>query len=78
VFRSNSTARGQILVFYIFGPWGLIPTHGLTKSILVASLTKVSVELLLPHVKLKVSLWLKRIENVDYFGRATNFDPLKF
>ena len=77
----TSTLCGQLVntaVFYIFGLWKLISTHLLTKSILVASLTKVSVELLLLPVTLKVSLWLKRIENVDYFDKGTNFNPLKF
>jgi hypothetical protein len=45
---------------------------------MAASLTKVSVELILLPLTLKISLWLKRIENVDYFDRATNFNPLKF
>ena len=77
----TSTLCGQTVntaVFYIFGLWGMIPTRVLTKSIVVASLTKISVELLLLPVTLKVSLWLKRIENVDYFDKATNFNPLKF
>jgi len=65
-------------VFYIFALWGIIPTRVLTKSILAESLTKVSVELILLPVTLKISLWLKRIENVDYFDRATNFNPFKF
>jgi len=77
----TSTLSGQIVntaFFYIFGLWGMVPTRVLTKSILVASLTKVSVELLLLPVTLKVSLWLKRAENIDHFDRATNFNPLKF
>jgi queuosine precursor transporter len=77
----TSTLCGQIVntaVFYIFGLWGLIPTRLLAESIVLASLTKVSVELLLLPVTLKVSLWLKRIENVDYFDKGTNFNPLKF
>jgi queuosine precursor transporter len=77
----TSTLCGQILntaVFYIFGLWRIIPARVLTKSILVASLAKVSVELLMLPVTLKVSLWLKRIENVDYFDKKTNFNPLKF
>jgi len=77
----TSTLSGQIVntaVFYTFGLWGMLPTRVLTKSILVASLTKVSVELLLLPVTLKVSLWLKRAENIDHFDRATNFNPLKF
>jgi hypothetical protein len=61
-------------VFYIFGLWKMIPTRVLTKSIIVASLTKVSAELLVLPVTLKVSLWLKRIENVDYFDKGTNFN----
>ena len=65
-------------VFYTFGLWKMIPTHALTKSIVIASLTKVGVELLLLPVTLKASLWLKRIENVDYFDKGTNFNPLKF
>lgn len=77
----TSTLCGQIVntaVFYIFGLWKMIPTRVLTKSIVVASLTKVTLELLLLPVTLKISLWLKRTENVDYFDRATNFNPLKF
>jgi Putative vitamin uptake transporter len=77
----TSTLCGQMVnttVFYIFGPWGMIPTRVLTKSIVVASLTKVSVEIILLPVTLKISLWLKKIENVDYFDNATNFNPLKF
>ena len=77
----TSTLCGQMVntaVFYIFGLWKMMPTRVLTKSIVVASLTKVTVELLLLPVTLKVCLWLKRIENVDYFDGATNFNPLKF
>jgi len=77
----TSTLCGQIVntaVFYLFGLWGMIPNRVLTRSIVVASLTKVTVELFLLPVTLKVSLWLKRIENVDYFDEGTNFNPLKF
>jgi hypothetical protein len=77
----TSTLCGQMVntaVFYIFGLRGMIPTRVLTRSIVVASLTKVSVELILLPVTLKVSSWLKKIENVDYFDKTTNFNPLKF
>jgi uncharacterized PurR-regulated membrane protein YhhQ (DUF165 family) len=60
-----STLCGQVVntaVFYIFGLWGMIPTRLLIRSIVVASLTKVSLELLLLPVTLKASLWLKKIE----------------
>jgi hypothetical protein len=56
----------------------MIPTHVLTKSIVVASLTKVSVELILLPATLRISWWLKRMERVDYFDSATNFNPLRF
>jgi len=77
----TSTVCGQLVntgVFYIFGLWRLIPARLLIKSIVIASVTKVSVELILLPVTLKASFWLKRIENVDYFDRATNFNPLRF
>jgi hypothetical protein len=48
-----------------------LPTRVLTKSMVVASLTKVSVELLLLPATLKVSLCLKRIENVGLLDRVT-------
>jgi uncharacterized PurR-regulated membrane protein YhhQ (DUF165 family) len=77
----TSTLCGQTVnttVFYIFGLWRTIPDRVLTKSIVVATLIKVSVELIFLPVTLRISLWLKRMENVDYFDRATNFNPLKF
>ena len=79
-FRDLDPMRtnGEHRRLHIFGLWGMIPTRVLTKCILVASLTKLGVELLFLPVTLKVSLWLKRIENVDYFDKGTNFNPLKF
>src|ERR1700752_3103970 len=77
----TSTVCGQLVntaVFYVFGLWRMIPTHVLTKSIFVASLTKVSVELLLLPVTIKVSSWLKRSDNVDYTDKTANFKPFKF
>jgi queuosine precursor transporter len=77
----TSTLCGQMVntaVFYIFGLWRMIPIRLLSKSIVVASLTKVSVEILLLPVTLKAFFWLKTIENVDYFDKGTNFNPLKF
>jgi queuosine precursor transporter len=76
-----STLCGQTVntaVFYVFALWRIMPRNALSRSIIVASLTKVSVELILLPVTLKVSSWLKRSENVDFFDNATNFNPLKF
>ena len=77
----TSTLCGQMVntaVFYVFGLWKMIPTRVLTKSIVVAGFTKVTVEVLLLPATLKVSLLLKRIESVDFFDKGTNFNPLKF
>lgn len=71
-------SRRARLDFYIFVLWKMIPMRVLTKSIVAATLAKVTVELLLLPVTLKVSLWLKKVENVDCFDRTTNFNPLKF
>jgi hypothetical protein len=57
---------------------GIMPKSALTRSIIVASLAKVSVELILLPVTLKISSWLKRSENVDFFDNSTDFNPLKF
>jgi uncharacterized integral membrane protein (TIGR00697 family) len=76
-----STLCGQTVntaVFYILGLWRMIPTGALTKSIIAASLAKVGVEVFLLPLTLKISLWLKRIENVDFFDTETNFNPLRF
>src|SRR5580698_2428317 len=76
-----STLCGQTVntaLFYIFALWGIIPTRVLTKSIIAASLAKVSLELLLLPATLKASLWLKKIEHVDHFDKETNFNPLRF
>jgi uncharacterized PurR-regulated membrane protein YhhQ (DUF165 family) len=76
-----STLCGQSVntaVFYVFALWGIMPKSALTTSIIVASLAKVSVELILLPVTLKISLWLKRSENVDFSDNTTNFNPLKF
>jgi uncharacterized integral membrane protein (TIGR00697 family) len=76
-----STLCGQSVntaVFYVFALWGIMPKSALTRSIIVASLAKVSVELILLPVTLRISSWLKRSENVDFFDNATNFNPLKF
>src|ERR1700722_6104429 len=51
----TSTLCGQMVntsVFYIFGLWRMIPARALTRSIVVASLTKVS-----GAVTFKVSSW---------------------
>jgi uncharacterized PurR-regulated membrane protein YhhQ (DUF165 family) len=75
----TSTLCGQMVnTTNIFGLWRMIPNRVLTQSIVVATLTTVSVELILLPLTLRICLWLKRMENVDYFDRVTNFNPLKF
>jgi queuosine precursor transporter len=74
----SSMLCGQMVntaVFYIFGLWGMLPPRVL---FVVASFTKVSVVLVWLPITFKVSLLLKRKENVDSFDKGTNFNPLKF
>jgi queuosine precursor transporter len=57
----TSTLCGQMVnttVFYIFGLWGMIATRVLTESIVVASLTKVSVEIILIQARFSVLIRL--------------------
>jgi len=75
-----STLCGQLVntgFFYAFGLWGILPTALLFKSILMGSAIKVSVEIILLPITLRVSAWLKKTENVDFYDFKTDFNPLK-
>lgn len=76
-----STLCGQFTntaVFYTCALWGIMPPGLLIKSIALASLMKVGVEIALLPLAIKVSVWLKKSEGVDVFDTATDFNPLKF
>jgi uncharacterized integral membrane protein (TIGR00697 family) len=76
-----STLGAQLVntsVFYMFGLWGLIPRIALMQSIAIACLLKVTVEIVLLPITIKVARWLKTSENIDFYDRNTDFNPLKF
>jgi uncharacterized integral membrane protein (TIGR00697 family) len=76
-----STLCGQFAntaVFYTFALWGIMPPSLLIKSIALASLMKVGVEIALLPFAIRASVWLKKSEGVDVFDTATDFNPLKF
>jgi queuosine precursor transporter len=76
-----STLCGQFAntaVFYTCALWGIMPPSLLIKSIALASLIKVGVEIALLPLSIRVSVWLKKSEGTDVFDTATDFNPLKF
>jgi uncharacterized integral membrane protein (TIGR00697 family) len=75
-----STLSGQLVdtgFFYTFGLWGMLPTATLFKSILMGSAFKIGVEIIMLPITLRVSAWLKKVENVDFYDYKTDFNPLK-
>ncbi len=76
----GSTAVGQFFdttIFLLIAfagvlPWPLLGTIWLTNYIF-----KIGVEIVLLPVTYRVVRWFKRKEEVDYYDRDTNFNPLK-
>lgn len=76
-----STLCGQVVnsvIFYVGALAGSIPTGVLAKTITIESLISVGIEIAVLPISMRLSFWLKKAENVDFFDRATNFSPLKF
>lgn len=75
----GSTLVGQLvntIVFYVIGLYGVIPTALLAQAVLVGWLLKTGVEVVMTPITYFVVGALKRLERVDYFDTATNFNPL--
>lgn len=76
----GSTAVGQFFdttIFLLIAfagvlPWPLLGTIWLTNYIF-----KIGVEIVLLPVTYRVVRWFKKKEEIDYYDRATNFNPLK-
>lgn len=76
-----STVVGQgvnTAVFYTFGLWGLLSGSFLIRSIALASVAKIVVEIVMLPVTIRVAEWLKRREGIDFYDAETDFNPLKF
>jgi len=76
-----STLAGEIVntaFFYTFGLWGILSKEFLFVSILVASFAKVAVEIVMLPFSIKITNWLKKEEELDYFDESTDFNPFKF
>jgi uncharacterized integral membrane protein (TIGR00697 family) len=75
-----STFCGQLVdtsIFYIFA-LGTLPASVLTNSILLEVFISVAISAVCLPVSRAVSSWLKRIEKLDVFDYATDFNPLRF
>jgi queuosine precursor transporter len=74
----TSTIAGQLVntaVFYMIGLYGILPSNILLEAIITGWILKVIVEVVATPVTYQIVSWLKKVENVDYYDRATNFNP---
>jgi queuosine precursor transporter len=75
----SSTLAGELVdsgLFISISFWGLMPVPVLGQMILMQWLFKSVYEALATPVTYAVVNYLKRVEEEDYFDRATNFNPL--
>lgn len=75
----GSTIFGQAIdttLFYVIALYAIIPNDLLIQSILSGWFLKVAIEAAMTPVTYIAVNKLKKIENVDYFDRDTNFNPL--
>lgn len=81
-FRTiSSTIVGQFVntaVFYVIALGGILSKDLLIEGIFAGWIIKSIVEALLTPVTYFVVNKVKRIEGVDYYDRATDFNPFKF
>ena len=76
----GSTLVGQLAdsaVFITIAFAGLLPGGGLTRLIVTQWLAKSLYETVATPVTYLVVNYLKRVENEDYYDRATDFNPLR-
>ena len=73
-----STVVGEginTLIFYGVALYGILPNDVLLASIFVGWACKTLVEVVMLPVTYPVVRYLKRIESIDYYDHATNFNP---
>lgn len=76
----SSTLIGEgvdTLVFALVAFWGALPTDVLVSLIVANYVFKCGVEILLTPITYAVVNTLKRVEGVDVYDRATDFNPFK-
>lgn len=78
----TSTLFGEAVDTVLFVPlafWdtGIIPNHMIPLIILAQVIAKILVEVLFTPVTYWVVAFLKRVEQVDYYDRHTDFNPFK-
>lgn len=66
------------LVFMSIAFFGTIPLSGLANAIVTQWLFKTAYETIATPITYLIVNWLKRVEGIDIYDKATNFNPLKF
>jgi uncharacterized integral membrane protein (TIGR00697 family) len=77
----SSTIVGQLFntaIFYVVALGGILPTPVLMQAILVGWIAKTLVEVLFTPITYFVVARLKRLEGIDFYDRATDFNPFSF
>ena len=65
------------LVFISIAFVGTIPLSGLANAIVTQWLFKTAYETIATPLTYLIVNWLKRVEGIDIYDKATNFNPLK-
>lgn len=76
----GSTVVGEAVdsaLFYPIAFWGVWPDALVLQVMVTNYLLKSAWELLVYPVTQRIVLWLKRVEQEDYFDRDTNFTPFR-
>ena len=77
----SSTIVGQginTLVFYVVALSGVLPLSALVQAIAVGWVIKISVEVVMTPFTYLIVGRLKKIENVDYYDKETDFNPFRW
>jgi len=74
----GSTVVGEgvnTLIFYGVALYGILPNRVLLASILIGWVGKTLVEVVMLPVTYPIVRYLKKVEGIDYYDYATNFNP---
>jgi uncharacterized integral membrane protein (TIGR00697 family) len=66
------------LIFYGIALYGVLPNNVLLASILIGWLGKTLVEVVMLPVTYPIVRYLKKVEGIDFYDYATNFNPFVF
>ena len=76
----GSTLVGELIdssLFYFIAFYGIWATGDLVKIVIAQYILKTTWEIVMTPVTYRVVAFLKRVENEDYYDRATDFNPFR-